>query len=100
MLRSGLVGGLRRAVEAEREPVEVDAGPAPREDTSWKIPTDAGFQLIGEWTQDSESRYLCRELPVAGMRKPVLHYCRPAFAAYSLGQPQFVPTAICAHPMA
>lgn len=55
MLRSGLVGGLRREVEAEREPVEVDAAPAPREDTSWKVLTDAGFQLIGEWTQDPES---------------------------------------------
>ena len=55
MLRSGLTGGLRREVEAEREPVEVDAAPAPREDTSWKVLTDAGFQLLGEWTHDPES---------------------------------------------
>ena len=48
MLRSGLVGGLRREVEAEREPIEVDAAPAPREDASWKVLTEAGFQLIGE----------------------------------------------------
>jgi hypothetical protein len=34
MLRSGHVVGLPREVEAEREPVEVDAAPAPREDTS------------------------------------------------------------------
>jgi hypothetical protein len=52
MLRSGLAGGLRREVEAEREPVEVDAAPAPREDTSGKVLTDAGFQLLGEWTHD------------------------------------------------
>ena len=31
MLRSGLTGGLRREAEAEREPVEVDAAPAPRD---------------------------------------------------------------------
>jgi len=55
MLRSGIAGGLRREAEAEREPVEVDAAPAPREDTSWKVLMDAGFQFIGEWTQDPES---------------------------------------------
>lgn len=48
MLRSGLAGGLRREAEAEREPVEVDATPAPREDTSWTVLTDAGFQFVGE----------------------------------------------------
>jgi hypothetical protein len=53
MLRSGLTGGMRREAEAEREPVEVDAAPAPREDTSSKVLTDAGFQFIGEWTQGS-----------------------------------------------
>jgi hypothetical protein len=55
MLRSGLAGGLRREVEAEREPVEVDAAPAPREDTSWTVLTESGFQLLGEWTHDPES---------------------------------------------
>jgi hypothetical protein len=55
MLRSGLAGGLRREIEAEREPVEVDAAPAPREDTSWTVLTEAGFQFIGEWTHDPES---------------------------------------------
>jgi hypothetical protein len=56
MLRSGLAGGLRREAEAEREPVEVDATPAPREDTAWTVLTDAGFTCIGEWTQDPESQ--------------------------------------------
>lgn len=55
LLRSGIAGGLRREMEAEREPVEVDAAPAPREDTSWTVLTDAGFQLLGEWTHDPES---------------------------------------------
>jgi hypothetical protein len=55
MLRSGLTGGLRRQAEAEREPVEVDAAPAPREDTASTILTEAGFVNIGEWTQDPES---------------------------------------------
>ena len=50
LLRSGITGGLRREMEAEREPVEVDAAPAPREDTSWRVLTDAGFVLLGEWT--------------------------------------------------
>lgn len=55
MLRSGITGGVRREAEAEREPVEVDAAPVPREDTSWKLLVDAGFQFIGEWTRDPES---------------------------------------------
>ena len=73
MLRSGLVGGLRREVEAEREPVEVDAAPAPREDTSWKILTDAGFQLIGEWTQDPESLDPARRQSAGAARRLLLH---------------------------
>src|SRR5258707_15120637 len=52
LLRSGIEGGLRGQVEVEREPVTVDAAPPPREDTSWKVLTDAGFQLLGEWTHD------------------------------------------------
>jgi hypothetical protein len=55
LLRSGMSGGLRREVEAEREPVEVDAAPPAREDTSWTVLKDAGFQLLGEWTHDPES---------------------------------------------
>ena len=55
ILRSGLAGGLRCEGEAEREPVEVDAAPAPREDTAWTVLTESGFQLLGEWTQDPES---------------------------------------------
>ena len=48
MVRSGLFGGLRREVEAEREPVEVDATPAPRDDTSWMELTAAGFEFMGD----------------------------------------------------
>jgi hypothetical protein len=55
LVRSGIAGGLRREAEAEREPVEVDATRAPREDTSWKVLTEAGFQFVGEWTRDPES---------------------------------------------
>jgi hypothetical protein len=55
LLQSGFAGGLRREAEAEREPVEVDAAPAPREDTRSQVLTDAGFEFIGEWTQDPES---------------------------------------------
>jgi hypothetical protein len=56
LLGSGITTGLRREAEAEREPVKVDATPAPREDTAWTVLTDAGFQFIGEWTQDPESQ--------------------------------------------
>jgi len=55
LLQSGFTGGLRRNAEAEREPVEVDATPAPREDTSWTVLTEAGFQYLGDWTLDPES---------------------------------------------
>lgn len=42
-------------VEAEREPVLVDAAPASREATSWEVLLRAGFQLLGEWTQEPVS---------------------------------------------
>jgi hypothetical protein len=51
LVRSGLAGGLRREVEAEREPVEVDAAPAPREDTSWKGPHRC--RLSVSWRMDT-----------------------------------------------
>jgi hypothetical protein len=50
--RSGIEGGLRGQVEAEREPVTVDAEPTPLEDASWKVLTDAGFLYLGEWTHE------------------------------------------------
>lgn len=55
LVDAGITGGLRRQVEAEREPVAVDVAPAPREDTSWEVLLRAGFQFLGEWTQDPES---------------------------------------------
>lgn len=55
LVDAGFTGGLRRHAEAEREPVTVDATPAPREDTSWEVLLRAGFQFLGEWTQDPES---------------------------------------------
>jgi len=56
LMGSGIGGGLRRRkVEAERDPVEVEAAPAPSEDKSWKRLADAGFELIGEWIHDRES---------------------------------------------
>lgn len=54
LLDAGITGGLRRRVEAEREPVEVDAAPAPREATSWKVLLHAGFVFLGEWVQDGD----------------------------------------------
>src|SRR5271170_3627393 len=55
LLDSGLGVGLRRQVEAEREPIEADILRKPREATSWKVLANAGFQLLGEWTQNPES---------------------------------------------
>src|SRR6266851_6982296 len=55
LVRSGITGGLREEVEVEREAVTVDATPPAREDTSWEVLTDAGFQFLGEWTHDPES---------------------------------------------
>jgi len=55
MLDAGITGGLRRQVAAEREPVLVDAEPAPREAASWEVLLRAGFQFLGEWTKDPES---------------------------------------------
>jgi len=55
LVRSGITGGLREEVEVEREAVTVDATPPAREDTSWEVLTDAGFQFLGVWTCDPES---------------------------------------------
>ena len=55
LIDAGFTGGLRREVEAEREPVTVDASPAPREDTSWEVLLRAGFQFLGEWRSDPDS---------------------------------------------
>jgi hypothetical protein len=55
LLRSGITGGLRRKVEAQREPVTVDPAPKSRAATSWEVLTNAGFRLLGEWTRNPES---------------------------------------------
>jgi hypothetical protein len=43
------------ASRCEREPVVVEAAPAARETTSWDVLLRAGFQFVGEWTQDPGS---------------------------------------------
>lgn len=53
LVDAGITGGLRRQVAAEREPVLVDAEPAPSEATSWEVLLGAGFQHLGQWTQDA-----------------------------------------------
>jgi hypothetical protein len=57
LLRSGITSGLRRQVEVERDPVTVDAAPPPREDTSWEVLTQAGFQFLGEWTGNADGTF-------------------------------------------
>jgi hypothetical protein len=51
LVDAGITGGLSHQVEADREPVIVDAAPASRELTSWDVLLRAGFQFIGEWAQ-------------------------------------------------
>lgn len=55
LLDAGITGGLRRQVQAEREPVLVDAKPSLPEATSWDVLLRAGFQHLGQWTQDADS---------------------------------------------
>lgn len=55
LLDAGIMDGLRRKVQAEREPVLVDAAPAIREAPSSDILLRAGFQPVGEWTEDPAS---------------------------------------------
>ena len=50
-----IMRGLHRQVEAERQPVSVDAEPAAREMTSSYILLRAGFEFIGEWVQEAGS---------------------------------------------
>lgn len=58
LVDAGTTGGLQRQVQAEREPVVVDATPAPREATSSEVLLRAGFRLVGAWTADSESEIM------------------------------------------
>jgi hypothetical protein len=52
LLDAGITDGLRRKVQAEREPVVLDAPATQREAVAWDILLTAGFQFIGEWTED------------------------------------------------
>lgn len=63
LLDAGITGGLRRQVEAEREPVTVDATPPPREATSSDVLLRAGFLFLGEWTQVSTAIKLEAKAP-------------------------------------
>lgn len=54
LLDAGITDGLTRKVQVEGDPVVVQA-PAPRAPTSWELLLRAGFQFVGEWTQDPES---------------------------------------------
>jgi hypothetical protein len=54
LLNTGINDGLKRKVRAEGEPVVAEAT-IPREPTSWEVLLRAGFQFVGEWTQDPES---------------------------------------------
>jgi hypothetical protein len=55
LLRSGITGGLRRQVKAQREPMMPDPAPKSRAAASWEFLTSAGFRLLGEWTRDPKS---------------------------------------------
>jgi len=54
LVDAGITDGLKRKLQAEREPVVVEV-PAPREASSWEVLLRAGFQFAGEWTQHPES---------------------------------------------
>jgi hypothetical protein len=56
LVSAGITGGLRRELQAVREPVAIEATRAPSEDTSWEVLLRAGFQFLGEWTADPDSR--------------------------------------------
>ena len=50
LIGSGITSGLKRNVQAVREPIEVIESPPPREDTLWSVLRDSGFQYLGEWS--------------------------------------------------
>ena len=54
LVDAGITAGLRRQVQAEREPVAVDAEPAPRAAFASEVLLRAGFQLIGEWKRQPD----------------------------------------------
>lgn len=56
LINSGITSGLRRQVEIQPEAVKVGASADLREATSWENLLRSGFQLLGEWIQDSEGK--------------------------------------------
>jgi hypothetical protein len=54
LVDAGITSGLRRQVEAVREPVTIDTAPPSRNSTSWEVLLRAGFQFLGEWTLTAE----------------------------------------------
>src|SRR4051812_35960924 len=54
LLDAGISSGLRRPVEAQREPIAVDADPKRREAPSVATLLSAGFLSIGEWRRTLE----------------------------------------------
>ena len=54
LLDAGITSGLRRPVEAQREPITVDAEPKQREVTLAGVLVRAGFLSIGQWTRTLE----------------------------------------------
>src|SRR5258708_1499573 len=55
LVDAGITGGLRRQVEAAREPVVVDATPAPQPTTSWEVLLSAGSRVLGSGRLDDET---------------------------------------------
>jgi hypothetical protein len=54
LLDAGIASGLRRPVDAEREPITVDADPKQLEPTPASVLSGAGFLPIGEWIRTSD----------------------------------------------
>jgi hypothetical protein len=66
LVDAGIEGGLKRNVEFERAPVEIESAPEAQEPTSWDVLLQGGFQDLGEWVSSHDGEFeLSAPAPVA-----------------------------------
>ncbi|MGJ0509176.1 MAG: GIY-YIG nuclease family protein [Methylocystis sp.] len=66
LLDAGIEGGLKRNVQFERPPVEIESVPEVQGPTSWDALIQGGFQDLGEWLPSDDGEFeLSAQAPTA-----------------------------------
>lgn len=66
LLDAGIEGGLKRNVQFERPPVEIESVPEVQDLTSWEVLVQSGFHDLGEWLPRGDGEFeLSAQVPAA-----------------------------------